>query len=1019
MAQAAAYDGDALPLILINTTEAGTHLSMDEGADVWTFTGFGSDLGEDEGGVFVDFGDTLYIGDEGYLYVLSSTYFLSEILVGDGGALHTTGATAFCADVSVLSGATLTLEDPTMVIGIDGSLEVSEGATLEVRTFGVYGGAWLSLDPGSVLSGVDGGTASIVVLGSDEDSSEGNLVMNGVDLNGVTISCEGYARMTGCYGKGTLSLTVSNDESFMSITGCDLSQVTIRLNGDVSSGGYIDLSGNYWGTTNVTEIKSMIEGYDDSFVYLGEILSSAPEETPSAPDTPKDTTPPALTLQAPGTKKTGNGETQVTFNWNSDDAGASYTLTVDGKDYSVSGTTYTLTLKDGSHSWSVTATDAAGNSATAKGDAFTLDATPPTLTLKTPQVQAVDANNVRVTLSWSAEGASSYEVKVDGVSKYSGKDSSCVLTLTSGKHSYSVTATDASGNSVSKSDEAMMSDTVAPKVTLQAPSKKTLGNGRSNVTFSWQSNENATYVLTVDGLTYAVVGTSHDLVLEDGKHSWSVKATDVAGNASTQTGTAFELDSTAPTLRYDIASLTPVDAQHVRLNLSWVSNGGVSYVVKVDGKTVQTLTQTSCELLLSNARHDYSVTALDAFGNEFTLGGEAAMANTSAPQPLLQAPIVKVSKGKSSVTFKWLADGATNYRLEVDGLVRTDGKKLKWKGKLTDGLHSYKLTSTNAAGVTSTLGGEIYCDATAPQLIMQEPIIAKVADGSSKVTLRWDTHNNEDAIYTVTVDKREVYTGSVSNCVVDLVDGKHSYVINAVDSYGNKSKAKKGKFTVDTIAPNLVLKTPKTKKTGNGVVKATISWKAEKNATYTLTVDGEVIYSGKKTSRSLTLADGTHNYSVQAVDKAGNAIVQNGSFMVDATAPVVEVNRPQVVSVGAGLVNATFSWTGEVGVVYELKVGKKKYKNLNGTSLTVNGIKSGSCKYQLTAVDASGNKTVIKETIYLEPNMAAAATTAGLDRELELSAGCSATGDGAAAFAAADLSGLEPETGKNDLRLLA
>ncbi|MBE6410436.1 MAG: hypothetical protein E7034_07565 [Akkermansiaceae bacterium] len=396
-----------------------------------------------------------------------------------------------------------------------------------------------------------------------------------------------------------------------------------------------------------------------------------------------DIVSPEVTAEAPVTEKLANGRIRVTFRWSCSEA-AACVLTVDGQTYNVgSETSYTLELADGEHAYSITATDAAGNSGSATGS-FAMDATAPAVV---QGVQAITGES-GVAVSWDAvEDAASYTLEYATKADFS--DAKKVTGITGTEYALTdmpgtgmlyvrVTAADTAGNVSDWSAVAQTGlDITAPVVTLNEPELKKIADGRIAVTFSWSCSEPAVYTLTVDGEEYSVRGATHyTLELADGEHAYSITATDAAGNSGSATG-SFAMDATPPAVVQGVQAITGESGVAVSWN---VVEDAASYTLEYatkpdfsDAQSVTGITGTS-----------YALTALPGTGTLYVRVASAdAEGNVSAWSAVAESALditapgavqgLEVMAHGTSARLSWDAvsdaSGIAGYRIEyaVDG----------------------------------------------------------------------------------------------------------------------------------------------------------------------------------------------------------------------------------------------------------------------------------------------------------------------------------------------------------------
>ncbi len=833
------------------------------------------------------------------------------------------------------------------------TVRVACGATLDCGSVEAYGGS-LIIEAGAAL--ID----SLEPIEHEPDigvMEGGTLSMKGVDFAGAYIYvADGTATISDCWGKGSLRLSpYDNAQSVVRVTGCDLSEMDIKLYSNMGDGSAVyDFSGNYWGTSDVEKIKSMISGYDASSVIIGEVLASSPFGP--------DTTPPEISLLAPQTAKKGEGQTAVTLAWSASADAVRYELRVDGKlAYSGSDTTHTLTLKDGSHSYSVKAWDEAGNAATAQGDAFTLDATAPALSLNSPRMEKPGNGNTRVTLSWSADEVATYELRVNGeLQAISGN--SHTLELADGTYSYSVSATDARGNSVTQEGR-FTCDASAPALTMDTPVITSASKGKTKLSFNWSGEAGSIYTLTLNGKkVYSGTKASYSTTLADGTHRYTLVAKDATGNDATLTGSVVT-DATAPVITLKNPAFDKAGEGRVNVTLNWWTNEAATCTVQVDKMAVYTVQGNSFTLpaAIADGKHSYVITATDALGNSSTKKGSFNY-DATAPKLTLSTPkLKKAGEGRVAVTLKWKGESKASYRVCVDGNAgyTYEGTGSSCTFTLPDGAHSYTVTATDKAGNSITREGSFSYDATAPELSLLAPALTKAGAGKLFATLNWAGTGADT--YILKVDGKKKYEGSATSFSLDLKDGKHSYSVTAQDAAGNKV-TQNGNFVYDATAPKLKLKKPVLSKAGQGAINALFSWTTEKDAVCRLIVDGEERYSGKGSSCQLRLEGDKHSYFVEVVDAAGNTTrSEEAGLSLDTTDPGLILESAVAVVSGSAL-KTSLSWAGEAGVSYTVKVDNKKVYSGKKLTCSVN-LTPGEHDCTITAKDAAGNTSTLTTTL--------------------------------------------------------
>jgi Tfp pilus assembly protein PilP len=555
-------------------------------------------------------------------------------------------------------------------------------------------------------------------------------------------------------------------------------------------------------------------------------------------------------------------------------------------------------LSEGTHSFTVTATDIAGNvSTTSKAFTITVDTIAPEAPEFTIGYDAVGPivgdfasgaiiNDNRPKLSGSGaeanaqvkiyqDGALVATVRADVTGQWSWKSATA---LNDGSYEFTATVTDTAGNvSQTSSAFSVTIDTVAPEKPVidnitddVAPVEGSVVKGGftndTTPTLSGSGAEANGIIRIYDGsnLLGEVTADASGLwsftpadALGNGQHSFTVVSVDKAGNVSPRSD-AYNV--TIDTIAPNAPSITQVldDVGSIQGN---VASGKATDDVK--------------PVISGSGAEAGSVVKL--YDKGVLIGETTANANGT-----------------------WSFTPATD---------------------LAEGEHIFTVTATDKAGNEGVPSASwtIHVDVTAPV----KPTITGVADATGK-ELSLDIITDErrptltgeaEAGTTVTIYDNGRKIGTVIaeddgtwsfEPKTNLAQGEHKFTVKATDSAGNESEASDPfALTVDTIAPDRPEISSVTDDVGSiiGLVKAngitddarpTLSGKAEAGSRVTIYDQGEEIGFVTADANGVwsftpdtDLADGPHSFSVTATDAAGNVSVSSKAFAitVDTTAP--------------------------------------------------------------------------------------------------------------------------------------
>ncbi len=246
-----------------------------------------------------------------------------------------------------------------------------------------------------------------------------------------------------------------------------------------------------------------------------------------------DRTDPTVELRNPATDATyARGQTVAADFDCADDTGLAWCVgtVADGQPIDTS------TL--GRHSFTVTATDAAGNT-TIRTVAYSVtDNTDPTIELRTPAADAGYARGQTVAADFDCADDTALASCVGTVA-----DNAPIDTTTLGPHEFTVTATDAAGNTSTRSVSYNVTDRTDPTIELRTPA--------ADAGYTRGQTVAADFDCADETALASCVGTVADNAPIDtatlGTHDFTVTATDTSGNTSTRSVSYSVTDRTDPT----------------------------------------------------------------------------------------------------------------------------------------------------------------------------------------------------------------------------------------------------------------------------------------------------------------------------------------------------------------------------------------------------------------------------------------------------------------------------------------
>jgi hypothetical protein len=292
----------------------------------------------------------------------------------------------------------------------------------------------------------------------------------------------------------------------------------------------------------------------------------------------EDTTPPNTTITSGPSG--GTNDRTPTFGFSSSEAGSSFQCRVDSGSFATCSSPHTTAqLADGSHTFQVRATDAAGNTdSTPASRTFTVDGSAPQTTIDSGPAGLTSDRTPTFGFS-SSEGGSSFECKLDSGSFAACASPHTTAELADGAHTLQVRATDAAGNTDATPDSRTFTvDATPPQTTISSGPSGTTHDPTPSYAFS-SSEAGSSFQCSVDSGPFASCSSPNSAgPLADGPHSFRVRAVDPAGNVDpTPSQRSLTLDTAS--VKVSGSTLTVKAAVGTTDNLVIIRSGASSLVV--------------------------------------------------------------------------------------------------------------------------------------------------------------------------------------------------------------------------------------------------------------------------------------------------------------------------------------------------------------------------------------------------------------------------------------------------------
>jgi large repetitive protein len=275
------------------------------------------------------------------------------------------------------------------------------------------------------------------------------------------------------------------------------------------------------------------------------------------------------------------------------------------------GLTYT-NLSEGSHTEVITTTDGAGN-ASSVAYTWSVDTVAPVATITTNPANPSNSTSPMFKFS-STESGSTFICQLDAGAAAACTSPKTYSGLADGSHTFKVTATDKAGNVSAAATYTWTVDTAPPSATITA-GPPSLTNSKT-ATFTFTSNDpNATFKCSKDGATaYSCTSPKVYTSLSDGPHTFTVTATDQAGNSSAGTTWSWMVDATKPTTTITSYPPNPTSLDTATFTFT-SSESNVTFTCQLDANAAATCTSPTTYTGITVAQHTFKVYATDQAGN--------------------------------------------------------------------------------------------------------------------------------------------------------------------------------------------------------------------------------------------------------------------------------------------------------------------------------------------------------------------------------------------------------------------
>ncbi|MFL6040046.1 MAG: beta strand repeat-containing protein [Gaiellales bacterium] len=678
-----------------------------------------------------------------------------------------------------------------------------------------------------------------------------------------------------------------------------------------------------------------------------------------------------IDLTAPDTSITSTpanptNQTTATFAFTATEA-ATFQCQLDGGLWTACSSPATYnSLSSAGHTFSVRATDAAGNTdATPAGYAWTIDAIPPDTTITAGASGTTSATQATFNFTASKTPAT-FQCRLDGGSWSACAGPISYSGLADGSHTFAVAATDAVGNTdPTPATRTWTVDTAAPDTAITG--KPADPSNQATPSFSFSATEAGSFLCQVDGGSWTACTSPSVLSpLGEGAHTFAVQAVDAAGNADATPATfTWNVDLTAPgAVTIDAAPSGRTAQTSAAFSFSSTDPSVTGYRCQLDGAPA---TPAACNSPatysgLPSAAHTFTVYAADAAGNLGSPASAGWIVDATGPAVTLTTPADGSATPNVTPTFSGTAGTATGDIGDITVKV--------YSGTGTGGAVSQTLLTTASAGSWSVAAGASLADGvytvqagqsddlgnsavSSPHTFTvdtaapaQPAITQRPAATSASTSPSFGFSGEPGATYRCSLDGAAATVCASPRSYAGVSGGAHTFSVVAVDAAGNQSAAASAGWTIDATSPSLTGKPAST----SASTAPTFSFGHPTYSVFSCKLDAAAFSSCTAPKPYTGLAPGSHTFTVRAFDSDGVATADaTYTWTVQTAAPTISA-KPAATSAATA---PSFSFAASPYTGFACKLDGASFAACTSPA-TYSGLANGSHTFTVHAFDGDG-----------------------------------------------------------------
>ena len=485
-------------------------------------------------------------------------------------------------------------------------------------------------------------------------------------------------------------------------------------------------------------------------------------------------------------------------------------------------------------------------------------------------------------------------------------------------------------------------DTAPPSLTNQTSASFSFGADEAGASFECQINDSAV-VPCVSPVIYQNIS--------EGAHEFYVWAIDQAGNRDlTPEIHSWIIDITLPVLT--ISSNPPTLTNQARASFIFTANEALQkFECSLNNSEFSVCQSPVLFEGLAEGSHSFRVRAIDLASNTGPAVEYIWTVDTVAPgTEITDNPSTITNQSDASFVFG-ATEADSTFECSIDGSAFSICESPKGYSNLSEAEHTFRVQATDLAGNTDETP-EVFIwvvDRTDP--------ISTIDEKPQEYT------NQRSASFTFSADEAiDHFECSFNNAAfaqcesgvsyTDLEDGVYSFRVLAIDLASNTGAAAEHAWTVDTVTPETTINDEPSSISNSA--SASFSFTSnEPESTFECTLDG-VDFNCESSVELSNLSEGLHNFSVRAIDRAGNieTEAESRAWTVDTAPPVTTIiSNPGNPSYES---TASFEFSAEEGSTFECSIDSGAFESCNSPKVFDN-LSDAEHIFNVRATDSAGN----------------------------------------------------------------